>query len=114
MRTLETLTPVTWGVDDGVVAPAAMKTLEVTVALEMSPLVNWTVKPPEGAGADKVTARAVDCPTPTIRFAGRLMADGWVTVTVALALVMEALLAVMVTDPAATPVTGTLTLLVPA
>ena len=40
MRTLETLTPVTWGVDDGVVAPAAMKTLEVTVALEMSPLVN--------------------------------------------------------------------------
>jgi hypothetical protein len=55
-----------------------------------------------------------DCPKPTVTFDGRVRVPAAVTVTVVVALVTLGVfvLAVIVADPAATPVTGTVTLLV--
>lgn len=54
------LTPLICGWVAGTLALAAMKTLGVTVTVEESLLVNETVTPPAGAGADKVTGSVTD------------------------------------------------------
>jgi hypothetical protein len=54
------LRPVIWGGVVGEVAPAAMKTPGVTVAVELSLLTKETVAPPTGATAGKVTGSAAD------------------------------------------------------
>ena len=108
------LIPVTCGAVTGLVAPAAMNTLDVTVTFEVSLVVSTTVTPPVGAAEDRLNAKLADCPTPTMTFAGRLIAAGCVTLTAAVALAMLLALAVIVTAPAATPVTGTLALVEPA
>ena len=107
--------PVTWGCTAGVVAPAAIDTLAGTVTLDGSLLSRATVSPPAGAGADKVTANAADCPSPTAVVPGTLMVGCCVTFTVAVAFGIPAAEAVIVTGPpTATPVTGTGTLVAPA
>jgi hypothetical protein len=108
------LIPVTCGAVAGLVAPPAMNTLEVTVTFEVSLVVSTTVTPPDGAAEDRLNAKLADCPTPTMTFAGRLIAAGCVTLTAAVALAMLLALAVIVTAPTATPVTGTLALVEPA
>lgn len=102
----------------GATAPAAMVTLGVTVT-EGSLLVRVTVIPPDGAGVDNVTGNGTTWPGTILTFAGKVIVPGLLapaTMTVALASVMlgELALAVIEADPAATPVTGTLALAVPA
>ena len=71
-----------------------------------------TVKPPVKAGADSVTVTVVDPPSPIV---GLLSVIAPTVVTEAVALVMPAALAVIVTGPpATTPVTVTLAEVVPA
>ncbi len=107
--------PVTCGCTAGVVAPAAIDTLAGTVTLDGSLLSRVTVTPPAGAGTDKVTANAADCPSPTAVLAGTLIVGTACTFTVAVAFGIPAALAVIVTGPpTATPVTGTGTLVAPA
>jgi hypothetical protein len=54
------LMPLTSGCVVGDVFLAAMKILDVTVAVELSLLASETVTPPDGAGAGKVTWSATD------------------------------------------------------
>ena len=107
--------PLTCGCVAGVVAPAAMETLAGAVTLVVSLLARFTVKPPAGAGADRVTVNALDWPKPSVVRAGTLIDRETCTVTLAVAFAMPAALAVIVTGPpAATPVTVTGTLAAPA
>jgi hypothetical protein len=106
--------PVTCGCVAGVVAPGAMETLGVTVTLERSLLSRVTITPPAGAACDRVTANVADCPSPTVVVAGTLTDSTACTVTLAVALGIPGALAVIVAEPAATPVTGTGTLVAPA
>ena len=85
MFTVPMLTPVTCGCVAGVVCPARMTTvLGEIVALEVSALTRVTVVL-AGAATGKVTANAVDCPSPTDVLAGSPMAPATCTVTVAVA-----------------------------
>ena len=68
------LTPVTWGCVVGVVAPAGTTTLEVAVAFDGSLMVNVTVRPPAGAGAERITGNGADWPSPTV--SDEIMIDG--------------------------------------
>lgn len=116
MLAVPRLTPVICACCAGCVAPAAIVTLEgeiVTRAVLL--LVSVIVTPPVGAGAASVTGNEVDCPTPTVTPVGRPIPPALCTVTLAVALTTLAALelAVMTADPAATPVTGTLTLVAP-
>ena len=104
--------PVTCGGVAGASVPPAMKTLGVTAAFEVSLLFSMTVTPPAGAGAGKIIARATDCPNVTVVLGGRRIAADDVMVTPAVALGIPVALAVIVAEPAATPVTGTATLVV--
>ena len=99
---------------DGVVAPAGKKMLGVTVNLVVSLLVSATVRPPDGAGIDKLTGNSAE-PSPSESKTGRMMVAGVPpTMTVAIALAIPVALAVIFTGPpTATPVTGTFTLVVP-
>jgi hypothetical protein len=54
------LRPLTCGVVAGHEFPAVMKTLDGTIATEVSLLTNETVTPPAGAGAGKVTGNSAD------------------------------------------------------
>ena len=73
-------------------------------------LINATVTPPAAAGAPRITGIVEDCPTPSANgLAGRPITPG-VTVTLAVVLAMLEPLAVTVVEPAAAPVTGTVTL----
>ena len=91
----------------GDAAPAAMNTLGVTVALDVSPLASATVTPPAGAGKGSVTANAADWPCATVTVDGRLIAPPpWAaTVMLALAFGKPGALAVIEADPGAKPVT---------
>ena len=100
-------TPFTCGCEAGDVAPAEMNTLCVTVAFDVSPLVRLTVTPPAGAATDKVTWNTADCPIVIVVLDGRRIAPAAVTVTPAIALGIPGALAVMVANPGAAPVTGT-------
>src|SRR3984957_20973094 len=57
MLALPIETPVICGFADGTVAPAGMKTLEVTVATLGVLLVRLTVRPPAGAGVPRLSGR---------------------------------------------------------
>jgi hypothetical protein len=110
------LTPSTWGCVAGVAEPAEMETLGVTVAAEEL-LESETVTPPAGAGVDKVTGKGTTWLGTTCTLAGSVMAPEAVpppTVTVAVALTRYGPLAVIVVDPAETPVTSTLIVVTPA
>ena len=68
-------TPVTFGCDDGAVAPAWMKTDEgEMVAIAGLLLVKLTFTPPGGAGIVKEAGNGRDWPGPTVRFAGNVIA----------------------------------------
>jgi hypothetical protein len=92
------------------VAPAGMVKLEGdTAATAELLLASVMVTPPEGAAVPNVTGKFTVLPAATVTPEGSRMppAAACVTVTVAVAPAIPAALAVMVTDPAATPVTGT-------
>ena len=86
------------------------------MALVVLLLASETVTPPTGAAALKVTWSAADWFSPTVKLAGREMAPEETFVTVTLAFVAEIpdALAVILADPAETPVTGTEMLVPPA
>src|SRR5438309_1814884 len=94
--------PLTCGSEAGEVAPPAISTLDVTVTLEVSLLLRPTDKPPAGAGADKVSGSAADCPG--VRFTlPETVIEGCgvftVTLTDAVAFERPAAVAVIVADP---------------
>jgi hypothetical protein len=100
-----------------IVTPCGMKKVDGdTVALVGSLLTNVMYTPPAGAAVPSVTGKFTVAPGVTATLAGNRMppAAGCVTVTLAVALAMFDALAVIVTDPAATPVTGTDTVVAPA
>src|SRR6202011_1232432 len=68
------LMPLTCAGVAGDVVPPAIKTLGVTVALEVSLLASRSVTPPADAGAGKVTGSVAACPSPSVVLAGRLIA----------------------------------------
>jgi hypothetical protein len=81
----------------------------------VSLLVSVTTVPPAGAGADKVTGNGADSPSPTLAVPGRVMLPSTATETLAVASVRYGSeLARIVVLPAATPLTGTVSVLVPA
>jgi hypothetical protein len=86
-----------------------------TVAIELSLLASVIFTPPGGAAAPNATGKFTLLPAATVVPAGNRMppAAGWVTVTLAVALPTFGALAVIVADPAVTPVTGTGTLVAP-
>lgn len=100
----------------GCVAPAGM----VTVAGEMVTLLlsldKVTVTPPAAAAADKVTWKAVDWPSPTLTPEGNPMVPMLCTVTVVVAAgtLGAVVLAVIVVDPVAKPVTANVVVVAPA
>src|SRR3954453_11977446 len=114
MFTVPRLTPVTWGGVVGVVVPAAITTVDVTVALEGSLLVKVTVTPPAGAGVVRVTGIGTDCPTPTVKPLGSVIEPGLATVTFAVVSAMPGALARITVEPGDTPVTGTVAVVAPA
>src|SRR5664279_4225806 len=75
------------------------------IAIEGSLLASVMTTPPAGAAAPKVIGKLTVSPGANVTFPGKSIppAAGCVTAT----------LAVIVTDPAATPVTGTATLVIP-
>jgi hypothetical protein len=78
---------------------------------EASLLVSETTTPPAGAGADSVTAKGADCPSPTAVPDGSMIAPNVTTVMVAVVSTMLGrALAWMVAVPTTPAVTGTLTL----
>lgn len=103
--------PVTVGAVPGaLVEPAGMvKLAGDTVAIEGLLLASVMATPPAGAAAPNATGRLTLLPAVTVTPEGSRIppAAACVTVTLAVAVAMPAPLAVMVTDPAATPVTGT-------
>ncbi len=93
-----------------------MKTLDgQTDATDGLVLVRSTYMPPAGAALPSPTARVAVSPAANETFAGNTIPDvlDWETVTPAVAAARFAAAAVMVADPAATPVTGTDTLVAP-
>src|SRR5258708_4446851 len=107
------LTPDTTGCCAGEVAPPAMMTLVVTVAVERLLLVSMTNRPPAGAARHRVTGNATDWPLVTLTLLDTLI-DGCVvatlTVTPAVAFETPEALAVIVADPDPCAETGTETL----
>jgi hypothetical protein len=107
------LTPVTCGCVAGDVAPALTKTLVgATVAIALLLLESATVTPPAGAALDSVIGNTAALPIATLVEAGTPTAAVRATVTVAAAFCMPEAVAVMVADPGAAAVTGTLTAVV--
>ena len=69
--TVPMFTPVTWGCVAGVVAPAAIVTVDGdTVTLVVSELARVTVTPPVGAGEGSVMGNAIDWVKLTTTFDG--------------------------------------------
>ena len=107
--------PVTCGGVAGVIAPwRIVMVAGDTVTLPPSPLTRLTVKS-DGAGAERIMERAVDWPSSTVVAGmpiwGITTAD---TFTVAVALWIPVALAVIMAEPAATPLTDTVALVAPA
>ena len=104
--------PLTVGCVEGVVCPAAMVTLAgETATLEESALASETVTPPAGAADDRVTARAADCPSPTVTPDCRVIDPKVTTVMVAVVSTMFGrAFAWMIAVPTTPLVTGTITL----
>jgi hypothetical protein len=103
--------PVTCGCVTGTVAPVGIVIVAVTVTFDVS-LEASVIRTGDGAGDDRVTANAVDWPSPTVVVGGTVIDTPWmVTAAVASGILGEEL-AWMVVEPIATPVTGTVVLLV--
>ena len=85
------------------------------IAIEGSLLASVMTTPPAGAAAPKVIGKLTVSPGANVTFPGKSIppAADCVTATLAVALATFGALAVIVTDPAATPVTGTTTLVIP-
>jgi hypothetical protein len=110
-------TPVTCGCEFGAVEPAGIKTLAgLIVNLEVSLLDSAIETPPDGAAAVRNTGSDAELPGATTMPAPSVMPAAAVTVTLAVAGVTFGALAVavIVADPAAPAVTGTLTVVAPA
>jgi len=111
------LEPVTIVITRGaVVMPCNTKKVDGdAIATEGLLLVSVTNTPPAGAAVPSVTGKFTELPDSTVTFAGSSIPAGvgCGTVTLAVALAMFAALAVIVTDPAAMPVTGTAALVAP-
>jgi hypothetical protein len=110
------LMPLICGCTAGAIWPAAMATLDgVTVTFEESLEDSVTVTPPAGAAADRVTVNGVDWPSPTVALVGRRTCPKGMTVTLAVVSAMFGKrLAWITVEPLATPVTGTVAVVVPA
>src|SRR5271165_2596002 len=106
------LMPEICGVVEGVVAPAATKTLAgEIVSDEGTLLLSAIVTPPVGAGVDKLTGNTVVKFCPTTAKAGRTTAGGVTTVTLAVvSAIAGSELAWIAVVPSETPVTATLAL----
>jgi len=93
-----------------------MVTVAGTVAFDGSLLESATVRPPAGAAADRVTANGVAAPNCAAMLAGRTIEPNCCTVTSAVvsAIFGAPVLAVIVVEPAATGVIGTLAVVAPA
>ncbi len=111
------LLPVTAGATRGaLVAPSGMeKSGGHTIAIEELLLASVMGTPPAGAEVPNATGKLTVSPGAKVTFPGRIIPPdaGCVTVTLAVALAMFVALAVIVTDPADTPVTGTDTVAMP-
>jgi hypothetical protein len=103
MFVVPTDTAVICGLVDGMIAPAGMKTLGVTVAAEGLALVRLTVRPPVGAGAPKVRGRLWVPPRVMVGIVPRLISEE-VAVTEVDAVTKPLALALRVLAPLATPV----------
>jgi hypothetical protein len=111
------LMPFTIGARLGAVTPCGMKIFSgATVTFEVSLLVSVMNTPPDGAGFAKVTEKFTCWPGATVVLAGRMIPDaaGEETIALAVAFPKPGVIAVIVAEPAATPVTGTFTLVAPA
>src|ERR1035437_8158381 len=98
------------------VTPSGMRRFDGhAIAIEGSLLASVMNTPPAGAAVPKVIGKLTVSPGAKVTFPGRRIppAAGCVTVTLAVALAMFGALAVIVTDPAAIPVTGTAALVIP-
>ena len=71
--TVPMVTPVTCGLDEATVEPAATKTLAVTVAIDVLLLTKFTVTPPVGAGLERLKARLLVWAGATIKPVARLI-----------------------------------------
>jgi hypothetical protein len=111
------LMPLTVGARPPAVAPCGMKMLSgATVTFEGSLLVSAMNTPPDGADVANVTGNGTDWPGATVTLAGSMIPEDDVAETVALAVAFPkfGVLAVIVAEPCARPVTGTFTLVAPA
>ena len=106
------LAPVTTGARLGADAFCGINIFSgATVAFDGSLLLNVMNTPPAGAAVPNVTGNGPDWPGGTVIFAGRMIPDSAEdTVTLAVVTPKFGVLAVIVAEPAPTPVTGTLTL----
>jgi hypothetical protein len=106
------LIPEICGVAEGVVAPAATKTLAgEIVSKDVALLLSAIVTPPAGAGVDRLTGNSVVKFCPTTANVGRTTAGGVTTVTVAVVSgIAGSELAWITVVPSETPVTATLAL----
>lgn len=106
-----TFTPVICGWTVGVVAPCAMTTLEGDIETFFASLLDSdTVTPPAGAGLAKVIAKGATWARFSVGLVGSTIVPGFATVTLAVVSGMLAALARIMVLPIATPVTGTLTM----
>ena len=78
--------------------------------LDASLLDSETISPPLGAGADKVTAKVADCPSPTEKLDGKMIDPKVTTVIVAVASTRFAAVACTIAVPTAPPATDTIAL----
>jgi hypothetical protein len=114
MVTVPYPTPVTLGCVAGAIRPTPTVAVDVTVASDVLLLLSVTVVPPVGAAGFNVTASVCAWPRPAITLGASVMVPGGVTVTLAdVAAIPEALLAVIIALPAATPVTVTVVVVWP-
>ena len=98
------------GCTAGAVAPAAMTTFPGTLTFGLFD-DRTTVKPPTGAGTDKLIASVADFPRPTAMEPGVLMAGaGLTTIAAVVSTIAGKALACIVAEPTATVVSGTRTL----
>ena len=104
--------PVICGWTAGAVCPVAIVTEEGEIVSFAGLALVRLIVTALAAGAPSVTGKAVDRPRPTLALDGRLMDPGADTVIAAVALGMFGVTvdAVIVADPWASGVTGTLTL----
>jgi len=84
------------------------------VTFEVSLLVRFMKAPPDGAPVAKLTGKSTVSPGASVRLAGKIIGEELMTVTLAFAEAKPGVLAAIAAEPAATPVTGTATLVAPA